>query len=373
MDFEKNVSLLSDQELKLYEKELENAITNYAGKSMAFKILINSLYGALSNEFMRWYSDDVAESITLSGQMAVKWVEKYVNVWMNKILGTTDVDYIIAIDTDSCYINMVDIVRKVFGDDYKDVEEDKIITMLEKFAVKVQETIASALEELYRQTNSYDKKLFMNLEAIGSAIWIAKKRYVMSVPSFKMVRFDPPKLKIQGIEAVRSSTPLVCRNILKKAIPIILKGNMAEIKEYVEGFREKFYTLPFSQVSFPRGVNDIEKFMGSGDQLYISGTPIHNKASIIYNNQIKKRGLQNSLPLIQSGGKLRFVYLKKPNPLMEDVFGVPDELPEEFKDIEEFIDYDTQFEKTFYVPINRILKAAKLKISYDIDMEQFFV
>jgi hypothetical protein len=317
---------------------------------------------------MRWYADDLAESITLSGQLSVKWVERDVNLFLNNLLKTTDVDYIVAIDTDSCYVKADAVVKRAFKEETYDQEE--VTVFLENFAAKLEQVIANSLEELYISTNIFEKKLHMKLEAIGSAIWTSKKHYVMALKSFKGVHHFPPKIKMQGIEAVRSSTPKFCREAIKEAIPKIIEADRDWLKAFIETKREEFSELPFDQVASPRGVSDIDKWFDK-DSIYIKRTPIQVRGALLYNNKVATTKLNYDLPMIRSGDKIRFCYMRLPNPLMENVFAVPDEMPEAFQ-LDDYIDYSKQFDKTFMEPIKNLIKAAGIDISDKIDITQFF-
>ena len=365
---EVEVEKLSKEELEALIEEFEQKVFLNHGYSGSVKVLANGGYGALSNLFNRWYSDEIAESITLSGQLAEKWVERALNRWANRRLRTEEVDYIVAADTDSVYFVADMFVERAFKDQ-NPTDKEKLI-FLENLATELEKVINEALDELYAVTNAYEKKLFMKLEAIGSAIWIAKKRYAMLLSSFKRVHYDPPKVKMQGIEAVRSSTPQICREWIKESIPKIISGDTQWLKKFVEDAREEFYSLPFDRVASPRSVSDIDKYYDK-NTIYTKGCPIAVRGALLYNNMVKVRKLDNELPLLSNGDRVRFCYMKIPNPVMENVFACPDELPEELQ-LDEYIDYPKQFAKVFFEPINNIVKAAGLDISDKIDISQFF-
>lgn len=359
-----------DKYTKIYaethDKEAGKLANIFANKSYAIKILLNSGYGALSNEFYRFFSDYVAESFTLSGQLSVRTVEKFVNMRLNEHLGTKDVDYIVAIDTDSIYIKMDDLVERFAGD-------QNPVDFLEEFSDTVQQWIQEGLEHLYVQTNAFEKKLFMAIEAIGPAIWIAKKRYVMSLPSFKKVRYDPPKIKIQGIEAVRSTTPKIVREWIKAAIPIALKdGSDAEIKKFINDCWETYMTLDFDQIAMPKGTNDLETYSDK-QKIYGPKTPIHVRGALLFNDYVKKNGWSNEIESLKSGDKVKYTYLILPNPLMENVISTPEDVPNQFKEFYDYVDFETQFDKSFLDPLKRITGAAGINISDDIDIDQFFM
>lgn len=359
---------LTDQELIDLKKTTAQKVKEYHGYSASIKIVLNGGYGALSNEHNRWYSDDLAESITLTGQLSVKWVARDLNIFLNKTLKTQADDYVVAIDTDSAYIKVDKAIEMMFpGAEYT---QDQLMDKLEKFAAKVEDVIQASVQSLYDEINSFDAALHMKLEAIGPAIWIAKKRYIMSLMSFKGVRLNPPKIKVQGIEAVRSSTPAACRVWIKEAIPIIMEGDERKLKDFLNEKRELFIAMPFDQVAFPRSANNLEMYEHH-ETIYRKATPAQVRAALLYNDQVRAHDLQNSLPLINSGDKIRFCYMRLPNPLFENIFGSPDNLPDEFG-LEQYIDYNKQFDKAFALPLQKIFKAAGMNVSDNIDISQFF-
>lgn len=325
--------------------------------------MLNGGYGALSNEFYRFFHNDIAESFTLSGQLSIKTVTNYVNNKLNELLNTKDVDYVVAIDTDSGYFKLDDVVEKLCNKDPVD--------FLEEFSDTMQGWIKESLEMLYAETNAFQKKLFMSLESIGPAIWVAKKRYVMSLPSYKKIRYNPPKIKIMGIEAVRSSTPQIARKWITEAIPHALADDEAYLKNFIDAKWNDFTQAGMSTVAMPRGVNDLEKYMDR-DQIYVKGTPLHVRGSLLYNDWIKKNNLENDLQLIVSGSKVKIMYLKMPNPLMENVICIPEELPKEFEFLIPYMDLDKQFDKVFLDPLKRITNAAQIKLGTNIGIDDFY-
>lgn len=345
------------------DKEAEIKSNIFGNKSYAIKILLNSGFGALSNEFYRFFHDNLAESFTLSGQFSIRTVADTVNHKMNEMLGTTNVDYIIAIDTDSQYIRMDEVVERFCNEDPVDY--------LEKFSDTVQGWIQEGLDQLYQKTNVYQKKLFMSLEAIGPAIWIAKKRYVMSLPSFKKIRYAPPKIKIMGIEAVRSTTPLVARNWIKDGIPMVLSGSDEEIKKFIDKKWDEFVSLPFDDIAMPKGTNDLEKYADK-NTIYGFKTPLHVRGALLFNDYVKKNGWDTEIDTIKTGDRVKVMYLKMPNPLMENVISIPEEIPAQFKEFEKYVDYTKQFDKVFYDAFKRITDAAGVDLTTNTSMDSFY-
>ena len=213
--------------------------------------------------------------------------------------------------------------------------------------------------------------MYMKREVlVDRAIWVAKKRYILNVHNSEGVQYAKPKLKMMGLEAIKSSTPEVCRNKLKESFLLIMNSNEDDVIEFIEEFREEFYMLSPEAVAFPRSVKGLRKYYDK-DMLYIKGTPIHVKGSLIYNKLLKKHKLSNKYPLIQEGEKIKFAYLKKPNPTGETVIAMGNRLPNEFG-LNQFIDYETQYEKTFVEPLKIILNAIGWKTERIANLEGFF-
>jgi DNA polymerase elongation subunit (family B) len=363
-----NLEELSDAELlQLYETTKSKKV-EYNGKQLATKIFANAFYGGLANSYSRWFSYDIAESITLTGQLASKYVEKYANEYLNKLMGTAGHDYVIAVDTDSAYFDMEKVIQKAFPNGASDKEAAEFLV---KFSEHIEEKIiTAAMEDLYKCTNAYQKKFHMKLEIIGQAIWRKAKNYVMGIMYEEGTFYNEMKIKMKGIEAVKSSTPEVCRNYIKDSIPLILKGDAPALRTHIDKCREEFDQLPFDRVANPGGVNGLLKY-GCPKNLYTKGTPFRVRGSLLYNKLVADYKLENELPLIQDGDKIRFLYLKLPNPIKENVVAAPDEMPEEFG-LDEYIDYDLQFERTVLKPVSSLSIPAGISLEDKSDLSQFY-
>lgn len=348
--------------------ELEKLISKLNNLQMAKKIQLNSAYGALGNKYFRWFDINHAEAITMSGQLSIRWIADRINEYLNKMLKSDNVDYIIASDTDSIYVNMGPLVEKVIPKGTPDIE---ISRMLDKFCnEKIQPRINDYYEELRVMMNAPRQKMQMAREAIANkGIWTAKKRYILNVFNQEDVEYAEPKLKMSGIEAIKSSTPAVCRDAIVKALKLIMTKEESDMQEYVEQFREEFREFDFEQISFPRGITDIEKWnVRTG---FKSGTPIHVKGAILFNRLVEKHEIANKYEQIGSGDKIRYCYLKDPNPHFSNVIACPDDLPKEF-DMERYIDYDLQFQKAFLDPLSNILKAIDWSAEKVSTLEDWF-
>jgi DNA polymerase elongation subunit (family B) len=352
------------------DKELIKEIARCNNIQMARKIQLNSAYGAIGNQYFRYYKLENAEAITLSGQASIRWIQNKMNSYLNKILKTKDVDYVIAADTDSIYLNLGPLVETVFQGREKTTQG--IVSFLDKICqVELEKYIESSYQELADYVNAYDQKMFMKRENIADrGIWTAKKRYILNVWDSEGVRYECPKLKVMGIEAIKSSTPAPCRKMMKESFKIIMNDSEDDIIKFVSDCRNEFKSLKPEEISFPRSVSDVEKYK-SVNSIYEKATPIHVRGALLYNHYIKQKKLTHKYSLIQNGEKIKFCYLKKPNPIHENVLTFIQDWPKELE-LEKYIDYDLQFEKAFLEPLKTILDAIGWSAEKTVTLESFF-
>jgi len=368
--FKKKMLQAKQEYEKTPTKALEKEIARCNNIQMARKIQLNSAYGAIGNQYFRYYKLANAEAITLSGQVSIRWIENRMNKYLNKVLKTVDEDYVIASDTDSIYLNMGPLVESVYKTREKTTQG--IVEFLNKVCeVELEKYIDRCYQELADYVNAYDQKMFMKRENIAErGIWTAKKRYILNVWDSEGVRYDEPKLKMMGIEAVKSSTPAPCRTMIKEGLKLMMNGTEEDVIEFIDKCRVDFKNLPPEEIAFPRSVSDVVKYK-SHSNIYSKGTPIHCRGALLFNYYIKDKKLTNKYSLINNGEKIKFLYLKKPNIIQENVISFIQDFPTELG-LDKYIDYDLQFEKSFVEPLKSILDAIGWNVEKTVNLELFF-
>jgi len=368
--YKKKMLVAKQQFEKTPSTDLQKEISRCNNIQMARKIQLNSAYGAIGNQYFRYYKLANAEAITLSGQVSIRWIENKMNGYLNNLLSTEGVDYVIASDTDSIYLNMGPIVNKFFSNKIND--KVSIVDILNSICEdKLEPFIDKSYEELANYTSAYDQKMQMKRENIAErGIWTAKKRYILNVWDSEGVRYEEPKLKMMGIEAVKSSTPAPCRTMIKDALKLMMNGTEDEVINFIEESRNYFNKLPPEDISFPRSVSNVKKYYDRA-RIYSKGTPIHVRGALLYNHQIKDKKLTNKYSLIQNGEKIKFCYLKEPNPIHENVISFIQEFPKELN-LNKYVDYDLQFQKSFLEPLKTILDAIGWSVEKTVNLELFF-
>jgi len=358
---------------KTKDKKYLGEISSLNSKQMAAKILMNSLYGAMGNIFFRYYDIRIAEGITMTGQLIIRSVAKQLNQLItNEVAKSTgkvpDKDFSFYSDTDSTYVTLNEIVKSVIPN--KTTKET--VDVLDKYCTKVIEpAISKTCEEFSSYLNTLQSKIKFKREVIAErGVWIAKKRYALTVHNAEGVVYDPPKLKVLGMEIVRTSTPAPVRKALKEAVEIVLTKDESSIKQYVSEIEKKWHKLDPESIAFPRGVNGVKEYSDS-NSIFKKGTPIHVRGSLIYNHMIKNLGLEKQHQYIQEGDKIKFIYLKEPNPLGSHVISFLGELPQEFR-LQNYIDYDKMFEKAFLDPLNSLLNCIGWQLKEQATLEGLF-
>lgn len=357
---------LSTEELKNLKDGLRKEIAEYDTKQLAYKTLSNAAYGALGNQFFRYFDVRLAESITLTGQAIIHFIGNGVNKYLNEKSGTEGKNYVIYCDTDSVYIHCDDFVKSVCSSD--DIDDHmRVLSKLD--SDELQPLIDKLCGEFAEMINSpHPEVLAMKREClITQAIWKKKKQYALMVKNSEGTEYAKPKMKITGIECVKSSTPLACRSKLKNAIKIILLLDERKLVSYVRKFEREFYGLPINDIAFTTSVKTLDDYRGVGT-LYKKKCPMAVRGSLIYNNLIEKMNLTGKYDKIQQGEKVRFVHLIVPNPMKidENVIAYPamSELPPEFG-LEDYVDRRTHFEKGFINILSKLTDACEWDLSYD--------
>jgi DNA polymerase elongation subunit (family B) len=350
--------------------DIEKRIARYNNLQLAKKVSLNSAYGALGSQYFRFYDLRMALGVTTAGQLSIRWIENKINQYMNSILKTESVDYVIASDTDSIYLNLGPLVQSAMGDRSQDI--NRAISFMDKVCeTKIQPFIDKSYGELADYVKAYSQKMQMKREGLSNkGVWTAKKRYILNVYNNEGVQYKEPQMKVMGLEMIKSSTPSAIREKMKAAIQLMMTGTENDVQNFIANFREEFKRLPPEEISFPRGLNGLNTYSDSVT-LYKKGTPIHVKGAILYNHNLKLMGLEKKYQKIQEGEKIKFTYLKMPNHFKDTVISFPSRIPKEFE-LDRYIDYDVQFDKAFLEPIRVILDCMKWKVEKNNSLEDFF-
>ena len=349
--------------------ELKKKIARYDNLQLAKKVSLNSAYGAMGSQYFRFYDLRLALGVTSAGQLSIRWIEEKINKYMNDLLKTNDVDYVIASDTDSIYLRLGELVDKVYS---KKTDVNQLISFMDRVCEdKIQPYIDKSYQELATYVNAYSQKMQMKREGLSNkGIWTAKKRYILNVYNNEGVQYAEPQMKVMGLEMVKSSTPSSIRDKMKQVIKLMVTGTEDNVQEFIADFRKEFRTLPIEEISFPRSVNGLKTYTDKA-QIYTKGTPIHVKGALLYNYLLNKHNLTNKYPKVQEGEKLKFTYLIQPNPINDTVISYPSRLPTEFG-LDNYIDYELQFEKAFLDPIKIILNCIDWQVEKTSSLADFF-
>jgi DNA polymerase elongation subunit (family B) len=349
--------------------ELKKKIARYDNLQLAKKVSLNSAYGAMGSQYFRFYDLRLALGVTSAGQLSIRWIEEKINKYMNDLLKTNGVDYVIASDTDSIYLRLGELVDKVYS---KKTDVNQLISFMDRVCEdKIQPYIDNSYQELATYVNAYSQKMQMKREGLSNkGIWTAKKRYILNVYNNEGVQYAEPQMKVMGLEMVKSSTPSSIRDKMKEVIKLMVTGTEDDVQEFIANFRKEFRTLPIEEISFPRSVNGLKTYTDKA-QIYTKGTPIHVKGALLYNYLLNKHNLSNKYPKVQEGEKLKFTYLIQPNPINDTVISYPTRLPTEFG-LDNYIDYELQFEKAFLDPIKIILDCMNWQSEKTSSLADFF-
>ena len=350
------------------DPKYKNEIAKYNNFQMARKIQLNSLYGAMANEYFRFFDTRIAEGITLSGQVIIRETAIALDAYVNEVCGTKGETYSFYSDTDSCYITLKAVVDKFFAD--KDT--NKLVDILDKIGTdQIEPCISRAMDKLVDYTHAYEKKIFFKREAIADkAIWIAKKRYAMNVYDNEGTRYQVPQLKVMGLEIVRSSTPAPVRASLKEAVRLTLTTDEKTLQKFIEKTQKEFKSMSPEEIAFPRGCNNIGKYTCDTD-IYAKGCPIHVRGSLLYNHYLDVNNISQKYEKIQEGDKVKFLYLKEPNTMRENCISFNSKIPAEFN-VHRYVDYDVMFQKAFLDPMDTIVKSLGWETEETHTLEDLF-
>jgi len=358
---------MNKEELLKEKNRLESEISALNNKQMTLKILMNSEYGALANKYFRYYDMRLASAITLSGQLIIRWIEEYL---MNHPLQKKWKWEVVYCDTDSAYISIETAVKGI-QKKFPDLTTNELLDKIDKFTDKIiQPIIDKGYDDLAEYLGSENDMVMKREKVISKCLWTAKKKYAMTVWDDEGVRYSEPKLKVKGLPIVQSSTPKLVRNKLKESIRLLLLDK-DKLIDYIRTTKQEFYKYTCEEIAFPRSANNIKKY-SDGKGFHIKGTPIHVRGAIAYNNWVETNNIQHNFDLIREGEKIKFVYLKEPNPLYSNVISFVNKFPDEFR---EYVDYKTMYFKTYLKVLENIKKVCVstfIPLEREIDLNSLF-
>lgn len=359
---------LNDDDLIEKYKSVSNIVSSNRNAEQAIKILLNAGYGAFTNSHFKFFDIRIGTSITLTGQCIIQWCERTFNNYFNKHLKTSNVDYITYCDTDSNYVNFQPLVDLYCSNK----TDDQIVDFIDVICqTKMKTLLDKSFNSFGEYTNAFENTINFKRENIcSSGIWVGKKKYLLRVHDSEGVRYTTPEIKVTGLEIVRSSTPEMVRKGLTNCVEYMLNDDIVGLRKFTSTLKKKFIESNPEDISFPRGVNDIEKWMAGGAK-YKSGCPIAVRSAILYNHYIKEKKLTNKYAKINSSDKIKFVYLVKRNPIQENIIGFNSDFPSEIVE-KKYIDYNLQWNKAFVSPLTSLLEAVGLELEPKKKLDEWF-
>lgn len=340
----------------------------YFTRQLATKILLNSLYGALGNAYFRFYDARLAESVTLSGQLAIKWIERGINEFLQAKLGDKK-DRCVYIDTDSVYFTLSDVLEH-FG--FTEQDMHKRVDMLDKVAKVIEsKAIQPAIDSMYRAVSASKNVLHMDREVIALAgFWTAKKKYALAILDNEGERYKKPKLKVMGLSLIQAKTPEWVRNKLNDALyTLILGTDEQRIPKLISSAYEDFKKLRVEEIGENLRVGGMENY-DNGDGTAAKGALAHVRGSIYHNALIDKLGIKG-VNKIRSGDSISYSYLIEPNPHHINVIAWDTVLPTEFE-LHSYVDYKAMFNKTFKKPLIDMCKKVGVQYESVSTLDAFF-
>lgn len=377
---EKPISEMTDKELLEEYNNAKHLKVVYSTSQLVKKILLNSYYGATGSPYFSLYDKRLAQATTLTGQCFIRTVIRNASKFIKMLAHdktTDDETMVIAGDTDSGYLNIYPVYKKLIEDNNKTLDENERTDFYDILCKGIEKkSIEPCIATMAKAFNVFQNCLKMKRETICAGakktgycgFWVAKKRYALLVNDNEGFRYVHPKLKVMGLSQVQSSTPKVCRDNLQHATKLMIEEGEEAVRKYAKEVYAEFISKKDEEIAFPRSVSDVEKY--SYHDKPIKGAPVQSKAAINHNFLLKKFHLENVLQPIRDGDKLKFLYLNQ-NPYGFDVIGFKETLPKEFG-LNKYINKDIHFEKAFKKPLTDMMNACGWELEPVSRLDEFF-
>lgn len=359
---EDELKLLSKQDLEILLKEAENKENLWNTRQLVEKTMINSLYGAMANKWFPLFNEDMAAAITGNGRYFIQKLAIFIEETLQNLL-PQEKPYIVYGDTDSIYFHIEPFVKK-YMETNPDLPINDYVDWVDNFEKKIiQPTIKNTIDSFAEELNAYNKdKIGAEREIIAdTAVFTAKKKYYARVRDAEGTRYseNDPKIKVMGLEIIKSSTPKWSQQYLKQAIPHILDKDEVDIRNWVKDIKQKFAEVDLNEIASVGSVSRIDYNLNE------KGVPFGSRAAICYNNYIKENNLEDKYTPIQAGDKCKRLFLITPNKFNTEIIAfVNDNFVNEINNI---IDYDTNFEKNFMKPLELMVEPLNYNLSKETE------
>jgi len=353
---EEELRNLSSDDLHILLKEAEHGQSLYHTRQLFEKTMINSLYGAMANKWFPLFNEDMAAAITGNGRYFIQKLANYIEETLQKLLPQTK-PYIVYGDTDSVYYHIEPFVAK-YQEKNHGLSITEYVDWADSFEKKIiQPIIQKTIDDFSYELNAFNKsKIGAEREIIAdSAVFTAKKKYYARVRDNEGTRYseDKPKIKVMGLEIIKSSTPKWSQKYLKASIEIILDKDENDLRDWIRKIKQEFIQVNLNEISSVGGVSRLDYDLNKDT------VPIGSRAAIIHNMYISKNGLQDRYEPIQGGDKCKRLYLVEPNKFGSNIIAFTDDY---FTEEIDCVDYDTQFYKNFIKPLELMVEPLNYNL-----------
>ena len=352
---ESDTSLTNSQRKTLIDDQ-----NRYDSVQYAYKINLNSLYGYMGNAYAPMGDDDIASSVTLTGQAVIK---KSADLFVDSVLSRhpeiskkTLEDSIVYGDTDSVYISLKCLEN--YGISLMD--GDSINPKFYEYCDYIENYLNDGMSDwATSELKSIDPRFVFKRETICDAgIFLKKKYYVLHMIDDEGFKTD--KFKYKGVSVVKTTMPKKLKPYLKEIIEtMITTQDKNQTDALFKQAYETFKTLPIEMISRLSGINTFDKYSNAceGFEKIASRMQEHMRAAHYHNEILTALNIGGKYAKLKQGDKIRYISVQAPNKFNIDVVGYGSKYPDEFADIFK-INYEKMFENLMYRNIEFFYKSV---------------